>query len=92
MEFQEITKKIENFGKDLLLYWSNALAGEVGELCNLVKKWERDGAHTELWRKMGLELADIFIYCVLFARKMDMPLEDFILEKIEIVRLRRVKR
>ena len=89
MEFKLIEQQIENFGKDPLLYWSNALAGEVGELCNLVKKWERDGASTELWKKMGLELADIFIYSVLFARKMDMNFEEFIDIKLQIIKNRR---
>lgn len=42
MDFKELMAKIENFGKNELIYWSNALAGEVGELCNLVKKFYRD--------------------------------------------------
>lgn len=43
MEFSELISGIEDFGKSHLSYWGNALAGEVGELCNIIKKLERDG-------------------------------------------------
>lgn len=36
MDFKELCAKIENFGKDHPTYWSNALAGEVGEFGELV--------------------------------------------------------
>jgi NTP pyrophosphatase (non-canonical NTP hydrolase) len=58
-----------------LLYWSNALAGEVGELCNVVKKAERE--------KLGLpgsrstradieeEIADVYIYLDLMCYRLN---------------------
>jgi NTP pyrophosphatase (non-canonical NTP hydrolase) len=36
MDIKELTNKIEIFGKDHPTYWSNALAGEVGEFGELV--------------------------------------------------------
>jgi len=46
------------------VYYSNALAGEVGEVCNIVK--HRDGGGTKNVHPTDLELleelADVFIY------------------------------
>ncbi len=46
------------------LYWATALAGEVGEFCNLVKKLEEGGARGRGIRQDDLleELADVDIY------------------------------
>lgn len=84
----ELTSRIRCFGKDNLSYWGCALAGEVGELCNMIKKYERDG---QLFSKeqYGHELADIFIYTVLTARQLDINLEQAIIEKLAIVEKRR---
>lgn len=46
-----------------LTQWTNALAGETGELCNFAKKVERDGVNHDV--DMGKELADIVIYGVI---------------------------
>jgi NTP pyrophosphatase (non-canonical NTP hydrolase) len=42
MEFKELISKIETFGISEPIYWSNAIAGETGEFCNLMKKYYRD--------------------------------------------------
>lgn len=88
MDFKEIISKIENFGQPHLSYWGCALAGEVGELCNLIKKFERDGQKMEI-HQVGDELADIFIYLQLTAEVLQIDLQEAILRKIEIVKKRR---
>ncbi len=45
-----------------LLQTSNALAGEAGEVANVVKKMLRDGDSIELRQKMKEELIDVLIY------------------------------
>ncbi len=46
------------------LYWATALAGEVGEFCNLVKKLEEGGDRARGVTNADLleELADVYIY------------------------------
>ena len=64
--------------------WSNAMAGEAGEACNVVKKIRRyecglrgllDPPITELARSLGNELADVFLYLDLLATRagIDLP-------------------
>ncbi len=48
-----------------LTQWTNALAGETGELCNFAKKVERDGVNHDV--DMGKEIADIVIYAIIVA-------------------------
>lgn len=48
-----------------LTQWTNALAGETGELCNFAKKVERDSVNHD--ENMGKELADIVIYAAIIA-------------------------
>ncbi len=63
--------------------WSNALAGEVGELCNLTKKRQRgDIVHED---ELGKEIADIVIYADLLASSMGFELEDLIRQKFNEV-------
>ncbi len=45
-------------------FFSLALAGEVGEFCNIVKKIWRDGESGELWAKLDEEAVDVLIYLV----------------------------
>ncbi len=80
--------------------WSNALAGEVGEICNAVKKLRRveDGIanlNVESGRqldtreaavaKVAEELADTFIYLDLLAQHLGIDLPDAIVQKFNIV-------
>ena len=87
MDFKEITSKIQNFGCVHASYWGNALAGETGEACNLIKKFERDGL--DIKDQLAKELADIFIYLELTAQYFGIDLESSIIEKIAIVNQRR---
>jgi len=58
------------------LYLSVALAGEVGETCNEVKKYARgDFDWEELQAKLEGELPDILIYLVMLSDQMGINLE-----------------
>jgi len=85
--FKEILSQIENYGSNHPSYWGCALAGEVGEACNLIKKHERD--NKEITEELALELADIFNYLVLIARYYYIDLEKAIFDKLEILKERR---
>ena len=51
-----------------LIFFSNALAGEVGEICNKVKKLYGGGTNknTPSQTDMIFEAVDVYIYLVLF--------------------------
>lgn len=64
--------------------WGNALAGEVGEACNVVKKMRRGDPH---WIPSDLakELADVVIYADLLASQLDIDLGEAVREKFNEV-------
>lgn len=60
-----------------LEYLGVALAGEVGEVCNEIKKWSReDFGLGELIRRLEGELPDVLIYLVMLAEELGIELED----------------
>ena len=59
--------------------WATAMAGEVGEACNLIKK-KRMGQNIEL-EDIGRELADVVIYVDLLASRLGLNLEDCVVKK-----------
>jgi NTP pyrophosphatase (non-canonical NTP hydrolase) len=72
-----------------LTYWTTALAGEVGELCNMIKKLQRvknggmDGGSSykasDITKKMlQEEIGGIVIYLDLLASLLDIELEEAI--------------
>jgi NTP pyrophosphatase (non-canonical NTP hydrolase) len=73
--------------------WATALAGEVGELCNIIKKLNRvrDGlvgnkeTPEELQAALGKEIADVYLYLDLVARRANVDLEDAIVSKFNEV-------
>lgn len=72
-------------GSLTLLFFACELAGEVGELCNMVKKLERmkmqlPGSHVEV-RHLAMELADVVIVADLIADKLNVDLKRAITEK-----------
>lgn len=89
--------KVEGEG-DLALrleYLSNALAGEVGEFANLVKKVVRSvvygrGEYTldSVKRELAEELADVFIYTLTIAGLLGIDLEQEFLKKLEKNKIR----
>lgn len=67
--------------------WSNAMAGEAGEVCNAVKKYRRletgafrSGSMTkdEAIDAIALELGDTFVYLDHLAQKLGIDFEDAI--------------
>ena len=68
------------------LYWATSLAGEVGEVCNLVKKEARDDV--DLSPRIGEELADVLISTFLMASALGFDLDGFVARKREEIRTR----
>lgn len=65
------------------LAWGGALAGEVGELCNYLKKMSRgDKIEKEV---LAHEISDIMTYLSLIADKLDIDMEAAIIKKFNIV-------
>ena len=69
--------------------WGNALAGETGELCNLLKKYIRqlptDPTREDLVTMAAEEMADIIIYLDLIGAKLDIDLADAVRSKFNKV-------
>jgi hypothetical protein len=79
--------------------WSNAMAGESGEACNLTKKLSRiqlamDGklggkwdiqTKKEIEDQLKLEIADVVIYADLLATRMGWDLQDLVRTKFNMV-------
>lgn len=74
-----------------LTYWTTALAGEVGELCNMIKKMQRvekggiDGGSSYTAKDISKamlkeEIGGIAIYLDLLASLLDIDLEDAIID------------
>jgi NTP pyrophosphatase (non-canonical NTP hydrolase) len=65
-----------------LLYIALALAGEVGELANVVKKLERgDMSYAEALALLKEEAADVLIYLLKLSYQAGIDLEKALLEK-----------
>lgn len=72
-------------GKLSLSYFGNAIAGEVGEACNVIKKIERErlglrGSRANI-SDLAEELADVIIYMDLLAADCGIDLEQAIKDK-----------
>ena len=74
-----------------LTYWTTALAGEVGELCNMIKKMERvqrggiDGGSSYTAKDIDKnmlkeEIGGIAIYLDLLASLLDIDLQEAIVD------------
>ena len=74
-----------------LTYWTTALAGEVGELCNMIKKMQRverggiDGGSSYTAKDISKEMlkeeiGGIAIYLDLLASLLDISLEEAIID------------
>lgn len=73
-----------------LSYFGNALAGEVGETCNLIKKIDRAKLIDKFTdvipaSEVGKELADIIIYADLIATKLGLSLGECVKQKFNEV-------
>lgn len=62
--------------------WGNALAGEVGEACNIIKKIDRGDVPLEYAREaLAKEIADAFAYLDLMAECAGISLADAVVSK-----------
>ena len=73
-------------------WWSNAMAGETGEVCNKTKKLSRLLTGDVAWNKhndrdveklreeIGCEVADVVIYADLLMQRMGLSLEEYIVK------------
>lgn len=68
--------------------WAVAMAGEAGEVCNMVKKYNRvrDSLHSNNpkpfdWRQLADEIGDTFCYLDLLATRCGMTLEECVRTK-----------
>ena len=68
-----------------LSFYGNALAGETGEACNIIKKLERErlgvGGTKSTVADLAEELADVVIYLDIIAMKTGIDLESAIKDK-----------
>lgn len=74
--------------------WSNAMAGEVGEACNIAKKIIRgdypdEHAMADAVRALAKEIADVVIYADLLAARMGIDLGEAVVSKFNEVSKRR---
>jgi len=72
--------------------WTNAIAGEAGEACNLAKKLRRgdfgepgDKEYSRALRKLSKEFADIVIYTDLACAQIGYSLGDVVVNKFNEV-------
>lgn len=63
--------------------WSNALAGEVGETCNLIKKLERGEVIDK--DDIAKEIADVIIYADILAAQFGIDLGQAVRDKFNEV-------
>lgn len=91
LNVQRATKGFKCYDNQPLTYWTTALAGEVGELCNMIKKMQRverggvDGGSSynarDITREMlKEEIGGIAIYLDLLASLLDISLEEAIID------------
>ena len=72
--------------------WCLAIAGECGELCNLVKKIRRgDFTLTEKRRELAEEIADIITYCDLAMSSLGLDTGEEVIQKFRKVSQRMYK-
>lgn len=83
-----------------LSQWSNAAAGEMGELCNVIKKMERvmEGLNwsnsipiEQLTHMAKLEIGDVILYLDLLAASLTLNLSDCIRDTFNRVSVRENK-
>lgn len=69
---------------ETLDYLAIAMAGEVGEVCNVIKKFDRGSINGALLREeLSKELPDILIYLVMLAEKVGVDLQQAWIDKKE---------
>lgn len=91
LNVQRATEGFKCYDNQPLTYWTTALAGEVGELCNMIKKMQRverggiDGGSSYTAKDINKEMlkeeiGGIAIYLDLLASLLDISLEEAIID------------
>jgi NTP pyrophosphatase (non-canonical NTP hydrolase) len=91
LNVQRATDGFKCYDNQPLTYWTTALAGEVGELCNMIKKMQRverggiDGGSSYTAKDINKEMlkeeiGGIAIYLDLLASLLDISLEEAIID------------
>ena len=91
LNVQRATDGFKCYDNQPLTYWTTALAGEVGELCNMIKKMQRvekggiDGGSSYTAKDITKdmlkeEIGGIAIYLDLLASLLDVDLEEAIID------------
>lgn len=78
-----------------LAEWSNAMAGEAGETCNVTKKiklGDKSIENKEDKLELAKEIADVVVYCDLLAAAAGINLEKAVIDKFNEVSDRRNSR
>jgi len=84
-----VAGKWELYGQEDAHYLALSLAGEVGELCNIIKKMWRDGPqHDQQVEEVHKELADARSFLELLAMAFNCDLDQAVVRKYEEVRMR----
>lgn len=88
MTFEEVYKRIIALDDDLLqgwrqsslIYWSNALAGEAGEVCNATKKALGGGTKGDDSgpERIRGELVDVITYAILYWERLGGNCDDLV--------------
>lgn len=79
--------KLDNWS---LAEWSNAMAGEAGETCNVTKKILRGDHPLDHYKKdLAKEIADVVVYADLLAAAAGINLEKAVIQKFNEVSDRR---
>lgn len=79
-EVEDTTHYFPEWGS--IEYLCLALAGEVGEAANDIKKWSRGSiTRDEVEERLASELPDILIYLVMLAHEANVDLEEAYKEK-----------
>lgn len=68
-----------------LAFWSTAVAGEAGEMCNFIKKRLRGDVIEDFHGKVGREIADQIIYLDLLCNYLHINMEEYIIIKFNEV-------
>lgn len=72
------TKHQELYPSHRSTFLGLALAGEVGELCNLLKKEERDSADHS--KAIKAEMADVLVYLLILAHDREITINELMIE------------
>lgn len=91
LSVERAIKGFNCYHNQLITYWTTAVAGELGELCNMIKKLQRvaagglDGGNSYTAKditpaKLKEEIGGIFIYLDLLASLLNISTEEAIIE------------